>query len=63
MNVWDILILAAVTAALFLAFRTAVGNRKTAAAAAGDAAAAGNTTGPAYPAGRPARRRHYEETP
>ena len=28
MNVWDILILAAVTAALFLAFRTAVGNRK-----------------------------------
>ena len=63
MNVWDILILAAVTAALFLAFRTAVGNRKTAAAAARDAAAAGNTTGPAHPAGRPARRRHYEETP
>ncbi len=28
MNIWDILILAAVTAALFLAFRTAVGNRK-----------------------------------
>ena len=28
MNVWDILILAAVAAALFLAFRTAVGNRK-----------------------------------
>ncbi len=28
MNVWDILILAAVAAALFLAFRAAVGNRK-----------------------------------
>ena len=28
MNIWDILILAAVAAALFLAFRTAVGNRK-----------------------------------
>ena len=28
MNIWDILILAAVAAALFFAFRAAVGNRK-----------------------------------